>query len=98
MNGLYYITDAKLFSVQQLLNNMIKNIEFLSKNANSTINMSSISGNYGDLQQYGDWFVNVLGPLSTQLINGAITPVSYTHLDVYKRQHLARARRRINLY
>ena len=31
MNGLYYITDAKLFSVQQLLNNMIKNIEFLSK-------------------------------------------------------------------
>lgn len=44
MNGLYYITDAKLFSVQQLLNNMIKNIEFLSKNANSNINMSSISG------------------------------------------------------
>ena len=36
-------------------------------------NATSISGNYGDLQQYGDWFVNVLGPLSTQLINGAIT-------------------------
>lgn len=44
MNGLYYVTDSKLFSVQQLLNNMIKNIEFLSKNANSNINVSSISG------------------------------------------------------
>lgn len=44
MNGLYYVTDSKLFSVQQLLNNMLKNIEFLSKNANSNINMSSISG------------------------------------------------------
>ena len=44
MNGLYYVTNAKLFSIQQLLNNMIKNIEFLSKNANSNINVSSISG------------------------------------------------------
>ena len=44
MNGLYYITDAKLFSVQQLLNNMIKNIEFLSKNANSNINLASVGG------------------------------------------------------
>jgi len=44
MNGLYYVTDSKLFSVQQLLNNMIKNIEFLSKNANSNINLSSIGG------------------------------------------------------
>ena len=43
MNGLYYITDAKLFSVQQLLNNMIKILSFI-KNANSNINMSSISG------------------------------------------------------
>ena len=43
---------------------------------------TSISGNYGDLQQYGDWFVNVLGPLSTQLINGAITPEAFiTQLD-----------------
>lgn len=30
-NGLYYITDTNKFSIQQLLNNMIKNIEFLSK-------------------------------------------------------------------
>ena len=45
-------------------------------------NATSISGNYGDLQQYGDWFVNVLGPLSTQLINGAITPEAFiTQLD-----------------
>ena len=45
-------------------------------------NATSISGNYGDLQQYGDWFVNVLGPLSTQLINGAITPETViTQLD-----------------
>lgn len=43
-NGLYYVTDSNLFSIQQLLNNMIKNIEFLSKNANSNINLSSIGG------------------------------------------------------
>lgn len=43
-NGLYYITDTGKFSIQQLLNNMIKNIEFLSKNANSNINLSNISG------------------------------------------------------
>lgn len=41
-NGLYYVTDSKLFSVQQLLNNMMKNIEYLSKNASSSINLSSI--------------------------------------------------------
>lgn len=29
-NGLYYITESNLFSIQQLLNNMLKNIEFLS--------------------------------------------------------------------
>lgn len=43
-NGLYYITDTNKFSIQQLLNNMIKNIEFLSKNANSSINLASIAG------------------------------------------------------
>ena len=40
-------------------------------------NATTLSGNYGDLTQYGDWFVNVLGPLSTQLINGAITPEDF---------------------
>ena len=29
-NGLYYVTNSRLFSIQQLLNNMLKNIEFLS--------------------------------------------------------------------
>lgn len=32
-NGLYYITDAKLFSIQQLLNEMNNNIAFLANNA-----------------------------------------------------------------
>jgi len=32
-NGLYYVTESRLFSIQQLLNNMIKNIEFLSTSA-----------------------------------------------------------------
>lgn len=32
-NGLYYITDNKLYSIQQLLNNMLKNIEYLSSNS-----------------------------------------------------------------
>ncbi len=40
-------------------------------------NATTISGNYGDLQQYGDWFVNVLGPLSTSLINGALSPADF---------------------
>ena len=42
-NGLYYVTDAKLFSVQQMLNNMLKNIEYLSNNPNSQINTSNIA-------------------------------------------------------
>ncbi len=32
-NGLYYVTDQKLFTIQMILNNMINNIEFLSRNA-----------------------------------------------------------------
>lgn len=42
-NGLYYITNSKFFSVQQLLNNMMKDIEYLSKNTNTNINLSSIA-------------------------------------------------------
>lgn len=34
MNGLYYVSEVKLFSIQMILNNMINNIEFLSRNAN----------------------------------------------------------------
>lgn len=44
MNGLYYVTDAKLFSIQQLLNNIMKNIEYLSRNANTNMNVADISG------------------------------------------------------
>lgn len=32
-NGLYYVTDSKFYSIQQLLNNMLKNMEFLSSNS-----------------------------------------------------------------
>lgn len=35
MNGLYYVTDSKLFSIQQLLMNMMRNIQYLSSNASS---------------------------------------------------------------
>ena len=35
-NGLYYITDNKLFSIQQLLNNILRTIEYLSKNPYSS--------------------------------------------------------------
>jgi putative aldouronate transport system permease protein len=34
-NGLYYITDEKLFSVQQLLNRMNENIMFMANNASN---------------------------------------------------------------
>ena len=41
-NGLYYVTESELFSIQQLLNNMIKNIEYLSKNSSSSMSLASI--------------------------------------------------------
>ena len=34
-NGLYYITDSNLFSIQQLLNQMNNNIQYLVSNANN---------------------------------------------------------------
>ncbi len=40
-NGLYYITDSRLFSIQQLLNNIMKNIEYLSSNPYSIMSSSS---------------------------------------------------------
>ena len=43
-NGLYYITDDNLYSIQQILNNMLKNIEYLSKNANSVAKSTSLAG------------------------------------------------------
>lgn len=33
MNGLYYVTEQKLYTIQMILNNMINNIEFLTRNA-----------------------------------------------------------------
>ena len=32
-NGLYYITDSKLYSMQQLLNEMNNNVNFLANNS-----------------------------------------------------------------
>ena len=43
-NGLYYITDEKLYSIQQLLNKMNENIQFMANNASTlgTINMGTL--------------------------------------------------------
>lgn len=43
-NGLYYVTDERLYSIQQILNNMLKNIEYLSKNATSVAKSTSLAG------------------------------------------------------
>ncbi len=42
-NGLYYITDEKLFSIQQVLTNMMRNIQYLSNNASSSASITSIT-------------------------------------------------------
>lgn len=34
MNGMYYVTDNNLNTIQMILNNMIQNVEFLSRSAN----------------------------------------------------------------
>ena len=46
-NGLYYINDAKLYSIQQLLNEINNNIQYLSSNASSIsgIDTSNIPSN-----------------------------------------------------
>ena len=46
-NGLYYITDSKLYSIQQLLNEINNNISYLSSNASSIsgIDISSLPSN-----------------------------------------------------
>lgn len=43
-NGLYYVTDEKLYSIQQILNNMIRNIEYLSKNSTAVAKSTSLAG------------------------------------------------------
>ena len=40
----YYVTDEKIYSIQQILNNMLKNIEYLSKNATSVAKSTSLAG------------------------------------------------------
>ena len=35
MNGLYYVTESKLFSVQQLLNRILADAQYLSQNTDS---------------------------------------------------------------
>lgn len=42
-NGLYYITEAKLFSMQQLLNEMNNNINFLANNASQLVGVDQSS-------------------------------------------------------
>lgn len=40
INGLYYISNSNLFSLQQLLNRLLENIQFLSSNS-STLNLGT---------------------------------------------------------
>lgn len=46
-NGLYYINDSKLYSIQQLLNEMNNNIQYLASNGSSVsgIDLSAIPSN-----------------------------------------------------
>ena len=46
-------------------------------------NSTSTSTTYNGLALYGDWFKNILGPLSTQLICGTMSPEDFIEqLDV----------------
>ncbi len=42
---MYYVTDNKLYSIQQLLMNMMKNIEYLSSNATTAAMSTSAANN-----------------------------------------------------
>ena len=42
-NGLYYITDSKLYSMQQLLNEMNNNVNFLANNASMLVGVDTSS-------------------------------------------------------
>ena len=41
INGLYYITDSKLYSVQQILNRMLQDARFLTTNTSGVENLAS---------------------------------------------------------
>lgn len=45
MNGLYYVTDSKLFSVQQLLNRILADAQYLSQNTDSVELSTNIPSN-----------------------------------------------------
>lgn len=36
MNGMYYITDSRLYTIQNILNNMLTNIQFLASSSEIT--------------------------------------------------------------
>lgn len=42
LNGLYYITDTKLFTIQNILNRMLQDIKFLSSGAGGTVDLSAV--------------------------------------------------------
>lgn len=41
-NGLYYVTDNSLYSIQQLLNNMLKNIEYLFTSSAAAMSAAAV--------------------------------------------------------
>jgi len=43
-NGLYYVTNEKLYSIQQILNNILRNIEYLTKNASAVEKSTTLAG------------------------------------------------------
>ena len=43
-NGLYYVTKPELYSVQQILNNMLRNIEYLTKNSSAVQKSTTLAG------------------------------------------------------
>ncbi|HHV10833.1 MAG TPA: carbohydrate ABC transporter permease [Clostridiales bacterium] len=45
MNGLYYVTDSKYFSVQNILNRMLSDVQFLSSAAATQSGISSVTSN-----------------------------------------------------
>ncbi len=45
LNGLYYLTDSSLFSIQNVLNKMVSDVQFLQTNAStltSTVDVSKL--------------------------------------------------------
>jgi putative aldouronate transport system permease protein len=45
MNGLYYVTDDNYFSIQNILNRMLQDVQFLSTAAATQVSMGSVASN-----------------------------------------------------